>query len=102
MEKRKPDLKYFKVWGCLSKLEAHLPKKVKIGSKTVDCVFIGYAVNSKAWQFSVHKSDSAKIYVNMIIESHNAEFFEQTYSYKTEFVSTSERDLNDHGRINGK
>ena len=43
---RKPNLKYFKVWGCLANVEVSLPKRVKIGPKTIDCVFIGYAVNS--------------------------------------------------------
>ena len=53
---RKPNLKYFKVWGCLAKVQLPIPKRVKIGPKTVDCVFIGYATNRKACRFSVHKS----------------------------------------------
>ena len=48
---RKPNLKYFKVWGCLAKVQVPIPKRVKIGPKTVDCVFIGYATNSKACRF---------------------------------------------------
>ena len=88
---RKPNLKYFKVWGCLAKVEVPLPKRVKIGPKTIDCVFIGYAVNSKACRFLVHKSDNPEIHVNTIIESDNAEFFENIYPYKTESESTSER-----------
>ena len=71
---RKPNLKYFKVWGCLVKVEVPLPKRVKIGPKIVDCVFIGYAMNSKACRFLVHKYDNPDIHVNMIIESNNAEF----------------------------
>ena len=68
-----------------------MPKRVKIGPKTVDYVFIGYAVNSKACRFLVQKSDNPEIHVNMIIESDNAEFFENIYPYKTESDSTSER-----------
>ena len=45
---RKLNMKYFKVWGCLSKIQVPIPKRVKIGPKTVDCVFIGYVTNSKA------------------------------------------------------
>ena len=45
---RKPNLKYFKVRGCLAKVQVPIPKRVKIGPKTVDCVFIRYATNSKA------------------------------------------------------
>ena len=41
---RKPNLK----WGCPDKVQVPIPKRVKIGPKTVDCVFIGYATNSKA------------------------------------------------------
>ena len=43
---RKPTYKYLKVWGCLAKVIIHDPKKVKIGPKIVDCIFIGYAINS--------------------------------------------------------
>ena len=48
---RKHNLKYFKVWGCLAKAQVPIPKRVNIGSKTVDCVFIGYATNNKACHF---------------------------------------------------
>ncbi len=30
---RKPNLKYFKVWGCLAKVQVPIPKRVKIGPK---------------------------------------------------------------------
>ena len=88
---RKTNLKYFKVWGCLAKVEVPLLKRVKIGSKIVDCVFIRYAVNSKACRFLVHKSDNPEIHVDTIIESDNAEFFENIYPYKTERESKNER-----------
>ena len=65
---RKTNLKYFKVWGCIAEVEVSLPKRVKIGSKTVDCVFIPYVVNSKSCRFFVHKSDNPEIHVNKIIE----------------------------------
>ena len=42
-----PNLNYLKVWGCLAKVVVHKPKKVKIGPKTIDCVFIRYAYNRK-------------------------------------------------------
>ena len=53
---RRPSYKYLKVWGCLAKVAVPIPKKVKIGPKTVDCVFIGYAHNSSAYRFLIHKS----------------------------------------------
>ena len=68
------------MWGCLAKVVVSLPKRVKIGPKTVDCVFIGYTANSKACRFLVHKYDNPEIHVNTIIESDNAEFFENILS----------------------
>ena len=34
------------MWGCLAKVGVSKPKQVKIGPKTIDCIFIGYANNS--------------------------------------------------------
>ncbi|XP_049398979.1 2-oxoisovalerate dehydrogenase subunit alpha 1, mitochondrial-like [Solanum stenotomum] len=64
---------------------------VKIGPKTVDCVFIRYVVKNKVCWFLVHKSENPEIHVNMIIDLDNTEFFEHIYPYKTEYESTSER-----------
>ena len=50
---RPPSYKYLKVWGCLAKVEVPVPKKTKIGLKTVDCVFISYAQNSSAYRFDL-------------------------------------------------
>lgn len=33
-----------------------IPKKIKIGPKIVDCIFIGYTHNGSAYQIFVHKS----------------------------------------------
>ncbi|PNX71449.1 retrotransposon-related protein, partial [Trifolium pratense] len=80
-EKRLPNLKYLKVWGCLAKVLLPEPKKRKIGSKTCDCMFIGYAGNSAAYRFLVLKSDVLE--KNTIIESKNAEFFENVFPLKS-------------------
>ena len=48
-------------------------------------------MNIKACRFLVHQSDNPEIHVNTIIESDNAEFFENICLYKTESESTSER-----------
>ena len=79
---REPSFKYFKVWGCLAKVIVPAPKKVRIGPKTVDCVFIGYAQNSSAYRFLVQKSEIIDIHENTIIESRNAYFFENVFPYK--------------------
>ena len=56
------------------------PKTTKIGPKIVDCVFIGYANNSSAYRFLVHRSENSDMHVNTIIESRNALFF-NTFFY---------------------
>ncbi|PHT40155.1 hypothetical protein CQW23_19009 [Capsicum baccatum] len=60
-----------------------MPKRFKIGPKTVDCVFIGNAKSSKAYRFLIHKFEYLDINENTVIESANAEFFENIYPYKT-------------------
>ncbi|CAA7023934.1 unnamed protein product [Microthlaspi erraticum] len=77
-----PSYKYLKVWGCLAKVQVPPPKKVSIGPKTVDCIFIGYAHNSSAYRFLVHKSDIPDIHANTIIESRNVSFFENIFPCK--------------------
>ncbi|GJY18217.1 retrovirus-related pol polyprotein from transposon TNT 1-94 [Tanacetum coccineum] len=42
---RKPSYQYLRVWGCLAKVAVPTPKAQKIGPKSVDCIFIGYAKN---------------------------------------------------------
>ena len=60
-----------------------IPKKVKIGPKTVDCVFIGYTHNSSAYRFLIHKSEIIDMHANTIIKSRNASFFENVFPYKS-------------------
>ena len=63
------------------------PKKVKVGPKTIDCVFIGYAQNSNAYHFLVHKSEIPNIHVNTIIESRDDSFFENIFPYNIVYES---------------
>ena len=67
------------MWGCLAKVVVPLNKKMKIGPKTVDCIFIGYAQNSSAYRFLVHESKVPDVHKNTIIESRNASFFEHVF-----------------------
>ena len=71
--------KYLRVWGCLAKVVVPPPKKVKIGPKTIDCIFIGYAHNSVTYQFHVHESNILDFHKNTIMESRNASFFEDVF-----------------------
>ena len=58
----KPSYKYLRVWGCLAKVAVPLPKKVRIGPKTIDCIFIGYSHNSAAYRFLIYESNIPDIH----------------------------------------
>ena len=79
---RLPSYKMIKIWGCLAKVLIPLPKRTKLGPKTIDCVFIGFAIASAAYRFLVYKSEVHDINVNAILESIDAEFFEDVFPYK--------------------
>ena len=79
------------MWGCLAKVAVPIPKKVKIGPKTVDCIFIGYAQNSSAHRFLVYKSDIPDIHKNTIMESRNAMFFEHVFPCKSNDEASSSK-----------
>ena len=67
------------MWGCLPKVLILAPRKVKIGLKTVDCIFIGYNRNNTTYRFFVHESKIPDIQKNTIMESRNVSFFETTF-----------------------
>ena len=69
--------------ACLAKVAIPDLKKVKIGPKTIDCIFIGYAENSSAYRFLVHKSDKSEVHVNTIIESRNPSFLKNIFPCKS-------------------
>ena len=75
----KPSNKYLRVWGCLAKMTVPPPNKVKIGPKTIDCIFIGYAHNIAAYHFLVYDPNIPEIHKNTIMESRNASFFEDVF-----------------------
>ena len=55
--KRRTTLSYLRTWGCLAKVNVPIPKKRKLGPKTVDCVNLGYAKNNVGYRFLVVKSE---------------------------------------------
>jgi len=63
------------------------PKKRKIGSKTSDCLFIGYAEHSATYRFIVLKSDM--IEYDTIMETKNAEFFEDFFPLRSSASSNT-------------
>ena len=79
----KPNLTYLKVWGCFAKVLIPDPKRSRIGPKTIDCMFIGYAQNSAAYRFLILE-DKEKIFdANTIIKSKAAELVENIFLEKS-------------------
>ena len=77
---RKPNINYFKVWGCLAHVRLPDQQLTKIGYRGVDCVFIGYSQTSKAYNFLNLETPSP----HTIIESLHANFFEHIFPKKKE------------------
>ncbi|KAK1631860.1 hypothetical protein QYE76_006175 [Lolium multiflorum] len=75
-EKKRPTLSYLRTWGCLA---LPITKKRKLGPKTVDCVFLGYAAHSIAYRFLVVKYGVDDMNVGTIFESRGATFFEDIF-----------------------
>ena len=59
------------------------PKKRKIGSKSIDAAFIGYALDSNVNRFLVINSEISDISNNTIIEARDAVFFENIFPFKS-------------------
>ena len=78
----KPSLSYLRTWGCLAKVNIPINKKCKLGPKTEDCVFIGYAQRSIAYRFLVVKSEVPDMHVDSIMESRDATFFRPYFLWK--------------------
>src|ERR1044072_1281667 len=78
-KKRKPNLNYLRVWGCREIVKVPEPKRKKLGEKGVECVFLGYAENSKAYRFMIIESNDSYP-INMVIESRDAIFQENRFT----------------------
>ncbi|XP_021741961.1 uncharacterized protein LOC110708182 [Chenopodium quinoa] len=48
LRNKRPNISYFRTWGCLAYVRIPDPKRVKLASRAYECVFIGYAINSKS------------------------------------------------------
>src|SRR3954467_11397913 len=81
-EKKRLKLSYLRTWGCLAKVNVPIPKKRKLGPKTIDCVFLGYAFHSIGYRFLIVKSEVPDIHVGTIMESTDATFFEDIFPMK--------------------
>ena len=68
-----------------------IPKKRKLGPKTVDCVFLEYAFHSIDYRFLVVKSEVSDMHVGMIMESNDATFFEDIFPMKDMATSSNQQ-----------
>ena len=69
---KKPNLSYFKVWGCVAYFRVPDPKRTKFEPRGIKNVFVGYAVNSIAYKLLDLSS-------NTIVESRDVEFIENKF-----------------------
>lgn len=98
--KRKPNLGYLKVWGFLAKFRLLDNKRKNIGPKTIDSIFISYALDSNASRFLVINLEISKISNSIIIESRDAIYFENIFRYKTRIQNKIQNDNNQIGSSN--
>ena len=94
-------------------MEIPPPKKVKIGPKTIDCIFMGYTHNNVAYRFLVHESNIQNIHKNTIMESRNTSFFEDLFPCRSkeeprlskrvlETINENSEDQDEDGEIEPK
>ena len=91
-QRKNTRLSYFHTWGCSAKVNILIPKKRKLGQKTVVCVLLGYAFHSVGYRFLVVKSEVSDVYVGTIIESNDATFFEEIFPMK-DMPSSSNQEI---------
>ena len=81
-EKKRLNLSYLRTWGCLAKVNVPINKKRKLGPKTVDCVFLGYAIHNVGYRFLIINSGVPDMHVGTIMESRDAIFFKVIFPRK--------------------
>ena len=74
-EKKMSTLSYLHTWGCLAKVSVPITKKHNLGPKTVDCVFLGYAIHIVGYRFLIVKSGVPDMHIGTIMESRDTTFF---------------------------
>ena len=96
MEQKETQCQLLKTWGCLAEVNLSEPKKRKLGPKTVDCLFLGYAHNSTTYRFLVVKSNTPEQNVNTIMESRDASFFEDIFPMRAAGSTSQSEDRHSH------
>jgi hypothetical protein len=91
-KKYKPNLDYFRVWGCLAYVRLLDPKRPKLGKRASTCVFLGYTLNSPTYKFF-------DIDNNTIIESKEAIFHENKSPFKSKISGGLEQQGRDESSM---
>src|SRR4051812_5132182 len=91
-ERKMLKLSYLRTWGCLAKVNIPIPKKRKLGPKTMDCVLLGYAFHSIGYRFLIIKSEVSDMHVGTIVESNDTTFFEDIFPMK-DMSSSSNQEI---------
>ena len=63
-------------------MNVSINKKHKVRPKTVDCVFLGYAIHSVGYRFLIINSGVPDMHVGTIMKSRDATFFESEFPMK--------------------
>jgi hypothetical protein len=71
-------------------------KKRKLRPKTVNCVLLGYSFHNTGYRFLIIKSDVPDMYVDTIMESRDAVFFENEFPMKNTPSETSHETIIPH------
>nr|AAU44091.1 putative polyprotein [Oryza sativa Japonica Group] len=95
-ERKKLNLSYLRTWGCLAKVNVPIAKRRKLGPKTVDCVFLGYAIHSVGYRFLIVNSGVPDMCVGTITESRDATFFENEFPMKNTPSTSSQEPVLPH------
>jgi hypothetical protein len=74
-------------------MNVSINKKRKLGPKTVDCVFLGYAIHSVGYRFLIMNSRVPNMHVGAIMESRGAIFFESEFPMKNAPSTTSHESI---------
>ena len=64
----------------MTKMNVPINKERKLGPKTIDYVFLGYAIHSVGYRFLIINSSVPEMAVDTIMESKDATFFENEFS----------------------
>jgi hypothetical protein len=73
----------------LAKVNVLINNKRKLGPKTVDCVFLGYAHHSTVYRFLVIKSEIHDVHIDTFLKSRDVIFFENIFPMKNSYVMSS-------------